>query len=402
MSIQQLVQQYQAILQREQTAQQTGLENYRIALADLNQRYAQLQPVPPRPLTIPAIFGRSYGENFISDYLAYILDPAKNGIGVAPLAQFLELCDFDSTGLSLTEVKIYREYPVGSGRIDLLLEWEETLILGIENKILSAEGVGQTKYYAQELPHLFRDTACHFAYLTRGGYPADSKKFQPISYVELLDKLRNVPVAPSTGARQLILWYDFLEHLEVYIVMSDPDRIEFSDKAKLYIEHRAMIQDLENAFKNEWSTAIDYVEKQVRAHLGDGLWTTRFNRTFRQTWHQVLKPAWESSDLTVHYEYWLSIQSLTQQELTFMADVEGKQANNFLALFEQRYPALKAEYEQREIIYRPNHRKFAIAWKSYPIVQELHQVAEVFLDALDEFRFLEPEIDAVIAELTKQ
>ena len=108
----QLANQYQKILQNAQQAELVLLENYHLQLNDLSRIYTQTPETKTSPLTIPAVFGRSHRENFISDYLAYILDPTKNGIGVAPLSALLELCQVPPDSLHLDEVEIYREYPL--------------------------------------------------------------------------------------------------------------------------------------------------------------------------------------------------------------------------------------------------------------------------------------------------
>ncbi len=400
-SLQTLTQQYKNILHAEQAAEHTQLKHYQDTLLDLSQQYAQTPTRPPKPLTIPAIFGRSHHENFISDYLAYLLNPTKNGIGTGPVAQLLTLCGLEPTDVPLDEVIIHREYTVGNGRIDLLLEWEETLVVGIENKIYATEGQGQTQSYAREIQRLFKDTpCCHFIYLTRGGHKAKSKDFQPISYKDLIEAFQQVPISINTGTRQLVLWNDFLEHVKEYIIMADPDHFNFSEKSKLYIEHRSMLRDLEKTFKNEWAAAIGYLEGKVYGHLDGGPWSTHFNRT-RHHWHQILKPTWNLSKLSVHHEYWFSDSSLKSQDISFKIDVERKQANDFLTRFAQRYPSLEPEYQRKDILYRPPNRKHALAYKRYPISQDIDQIAQVFIDAFAEFRFLEPEIDAVLAEMSQ-
>lgn len=388
------------LVQQDETSQQMQMDSYRQAMAELVDQYAQAQPVLPKPLTIPAIFGRGYDENFISDYLAYVLNPTKNGIGPAPLAQFLTLCGLDPERTPLTEVIIHREYTIGSGRIDLLLEWQNTLVIGIENKVLSAEGESQTKYYAREISLRFKKTRCHFVYLTRDGHKAQSGDFQPVSYAELLTALHNVSVTPDVGARQLILWYDFLEHLEAYITMNSPEQLKLSDKTMLYIEHQAMIQDLETTFKNEWRPVIDYLEGQVRAHLGDKPWQTNFSRT-QYEWHSLAKSGWSLSKWWVSYYYFFSAAYFAQQKILFVLQVDGTGTKHFLDHFDQCYPALEAEYRRRGIVYRPSERKRAIGWKEYSITQDIDQIAQVFIEAFDEFSFLEPEVDRIMARMAE-
>jgi hypothetical protein len=107
--------------------------------------------------TIPALFGRAYDENFISDYLAYILDPARNGIGSEPLQALLSVAFDPDLDVDLDNVTILREYAFGDvnfGRIDLLIQLGdqgERGVIGIENKILASEGDTQTISYATSI-----------------------------------------------------------------------------------------------------------------------------------------------------------------------------------------------------------------------------------------------------------
>lgn len=40
--------------------------------------------------TIPSVFNKTYDENFLSDYIVYILDPLQNGVGLEPLIRVIE------------------------------------------------------------------------------------------------------------------------------------------------------------------------------------------------------------------------------------------------------------------------------------------------------------------------
>ena len=70
-----LLSDYQHIIDVEKTADDLLLEEYRISVVDLDRLYIESPPARPRQLTIPEMFRRSYDQNFISDKLAYILDP---------------------------------------------------------------------------------------------------------------------------------------------------------------------------------------------------------------------------------------------------------------------------------------------------------------------------------------
>lgn len=400
-TIQRLAAEYQSLLQKERDAERERLGDYETRLDDLEDRFAHAKGPPSKPLTIPAVFGRSYDENFISDYLAYAIDPSRNGIGEAPLERFLSLCGIDPVERPLADVVVHREYYLEGGRIDLLLEWEDTMVLGIENKILSAEGLDQTRYYAQVMARKFAVVPYHLIYLTRTGDRASSDEFQPVSYKQVGEALRQVQISPDTTARHRVLWEDFLEHLEEYIIMSDPSHFEFSEKAELYLEHRTMIEDLVSAFGREWGEAVSFIEQQLKVQLDGGPWTIDWSKGVSTYWKPIFKPAWKSQTLFAHYEFWFNLDTFCRGDFWLMAEVEGQEADHFLALFDQRYPSLKVHYDGKGIKHHPKERKQAIAWKKYATSQNIEEVVRAFIDAFDEFRFLESEIDQVLVELQK-
>ena len=84
-----------------------------------------------------------------------------------------------------------------------------------------------------------------------------------------------------------------------------------------------------------------------------------------------------------------------------MVDVEGplEQRDKVLALFDQYYPSFEVPYRERGITYRPPRRRIAIAWKTYPISRNIEEIAQTFIAAYNEFRFLEKAIDEALAEL---
>lgn len=397
--MEQLVTSCHSLLQKERDAEQEKLAIYETRLDVLEVQFAHAPGPASKPLTVPALFGRSYDENFISDYLAYVLDPRKNGIGEAPLAQFLSLVGIDPAELPLSEVKVHREYTLENGRIDLLLEWPDRIVVGIENKILSAEGPEQTLYYAEVIHRLFAGMLPHLVYLTRGGQEAMSDEFQPLSYAQLTQGLREVRLPADTTTRRRVLWEDFLEHLKEYIVMSVPSRFEFSEKAQLYLSHLDMFKEMRANFRREWEKALTYIERRLYPHLDGGPWTTRF--TPAHAWQQVRKDSWESSTLAVYYQYTIEPADLRPdgQKISFMAQAEGAQQEDFLKHFDRRKHGLEGLYQDHGIVYRPPHRRYAIAWKEYDIPSDVNEIVPVMLTAWAEFRFLEAEIDQVLAEL---
>lgn len=68
-------------------------------------------------------FNKTYDENFIIDFISYVLDPTKNGIGIEPLSKFIEDYSEEATKilqnittLGKKDIEITREYSFSNGR----------------------------------------------------------------------------------------------------------------------------------------------------------------------------------------------------------------------------------------------------------------------------------------------
>jgi hypothetical protein len=75
-------------------------------------------PAHEKSLTIPHIFGMQNGEYFMSYYLAYVLNPKRNGIGSATLECLIKEAFDEEVNLDADTIHIEREYPIKGNRID--------------------------------------------------------------------------------------------------------------------------------------------------------------------------------------------------------------------------------------------------------------------------------------------
>lgn len=255
---------YERLLNAERRAYEAQLAKYQAALAEMARSYPSLSGTVERPLTIPVIFGRSYDENFISDYLAYILDPDRNGIGDEPLVRLLELVVPEAEMPDIEVVEITREYSLGSGRIDLLIDICESAVVGIEAKLWSPESPGQTAGYARAMRREFPDRPHHLIFLTPSGTKPRSSAFRAVSHSQLLQTLREIRYDWRTDVRKSVLWEDFLTHLEVYVVMDNQAPV-LSEKTRLYIANHEMLRDLEGAYDRDSRAVFDYVVSRLEA-----------------------------------------------------------------------------------------------------------------------------------------
>lgn len=376
------------------------LAHYKQALDKIASVLPYLPDASPRPETVPAIFGKSYDENFVSDYIAYAIDPERNGIGIEPLRQVLSLAGAPVDLIDFGSISIWREYTlVNRGRIDLLIRIDDQYLLGIENKVFAAENPGQTPGYVNALEKEFPDDERFYLFLTRDGHKARSRLFTPLSYEALYNALREVPYEWHADIRKSILWEDFLTHLREYIAIGG-FVVELSEKSKLYLENYELIHDLEQAYDRDVNAIFNHVVEQLQMNLPPADW--KFNFRTSRGWQQYFKSAWDVSDLSIHFEYIFSEDLLRRENFALMFEVERREAARFQEIFKKYLPELESVYEQKAISYRPSNRRRAIAWKQYDIEPDLDEIASQVLTASEEFEFLIPAIDETLAELRAQ
>jgi hypothetical protein len=256
----------------------------------LEQIYRYLPKELERRLTIPAIFGRTYDENFISDYLAYILDPARNGIGFAPLQALASLVGAEISAGG--ELKIDREYIFQTGRrIDLLVTLGDEAVLGIENKIFSSEGEDQTGSYARSIAQEFPEMPAVLVYLTPQGSAPVSSSFIPLSYGRLLAAYRDIPFPVMPDIQKAVIWEDFLNHLEDYIIMAEKT-LELSEKTRLYLKYQEMIDDLRKAVEQDGQLRQEHALQYIGT-LFEG-WAAHGQNN--GAWHWYVKDGWYLKD----------------------------------------------------------------------------------------------------------
>lgn len=267
-----------------------------------------------KPYTLARIFRKEYGENFISSWLAFLLDPMINGVGNAPLNILLGLCDKSELNDGV-EVKISREFLLNKDRIDLLIEIKEegtpTFFLAIENKILSDEGrkkdgTTQTENYYNYFSESdnFKNRETVLIYLTPFGLKPADEHFVPVSYKDFIEKLKEIK--GFSDEKHRFYFKDFIEHFEHYIL---DDR--FSEKDCEFIENCVgSDEELSSFVKNRASEErqscfnaaivlrnrfLNQLESKIKASVS-GVWEIR--RSF--FYIQIYKPAWK--EFGFHYE----------------------------------------------------------------------------------------------------
>lgn len=203
-------------------------------ISRLNQLYSE--GVKDTIITLPGIFGKQRNETFITSWLAYLLNPDINGLGLAPLNALLQCYtqrakkDPDSMILTDAEqVSVETEYTfTDSGRrIDLLIT-TESYVIGVEHKIDAGEHGDQTSDYWQGLLKL-RDAenqnlsqkpsepkgtvAIYLTPKANSGEPV-CDHFVVVTYSDWLNKLKEIPYEYQGDHRKNFFFYEYLLYVE--------------------------------------------------------------------------------------------------------------------------------------------------------------------------------------------
>ena len=386
-------------------------------LEQIAAEYQRLPPTKQRRVTIPVIFNRWYDENFISDYLAYILDPQRNGIGVEPLLKLIELAYGSQPDFELEPVEIQREYTFrggDNGRIDFLIRLgvedaeRQQAVICIENKLGALEGMNQTASYVRGVRQDFRKSehALYLIFLTPDKRLPSSPYFKPLSYGDLAKALREVRYPVLDDIHKSVIWEDFLAHIEEYIAM-DQGKLKLSPKAGLYVEHHAMLEDLQSAYHQDAERVYKHVTARIQETMGVD-WVSTFKGHLP---YQVINPAsWGMGGYHAFYQYFFSCDSLlVKSEFALMLGVYPKNpaSRQFMEWFRSAYPQIEAICQQREIeaypARKPGTLSFLIAYKTYSIdPADVANIAQPFVQAAQEFSVFTPILDEAIALYKRQ
>lgn len=375
------------------------LQSYEEELNTIEEIYHLLPEQHARRMTIPAIFSRSYDENFISDYLAYILNPEINGIGIAPLRALLSLIDEDGVDDN-SEVVIDREYTFDDGgRIDFLIRIDDELVLGIENKITAGEGFQQTLSYEKAIENKFPDLSACLVFLTPQGSSASSSKFKSISYRDLYDAFRGIPFSPLPDIHKSIIWEDFLAHLEDYIVMGNKT-LDLQEKTLLYLKHKDLIEDLSQSLQQDAENRKNYVRGKVD-QLFSG-WDF-FGRPSDLS-HWYAKKNWYLDEKTYVFAQFLMVPMdlVKSQSIQFMIGVYpvNDASRPFIDFFLANYRGELTAYCERlqmEAFFKRYSVNYVFARKFYPFnPMNSSDLDDLFTNAREEITQLEEIFDKAL------
>jgi hypothetical protein len=194
--------------------------------------------------------------------------------------------------------------------------------------------------------------------------------------------------------------------LEVYIVMTNFQQVQFSEKTQLYLENYQMLQDMERTFKDDWREAIEHLERYLSTLIAnepweaDGEWEIDANKTGRH-WLLFRNKAWSAKGLNIDFWWQLSPGDWLEGRIPFTIDWRGKKelTADFLAQIDDEYKRYQNQHNLDGMIYRPSYRPVCIVQKNYSFDRSIEAVEAIFVQSIADFQFLIPIIDRIAAKI---
>ena len=260
--------------------------------------------------TLAHIFRHDYKENFISDWLAFLLNPIYMET-VEPLERLLHRAGFYDFNANLSdEIEIEREYTFADGRrIDFLIHINDQII-AIENKIWSGLQDNQLKDYSKQIRDLCKKEGintyyCVFLCPQKNQIFTDKENisffdFKTITYEDLINDFKEIRLNCINNLRAAVLMQDFITHTEEYIVSNNSLDINIFETLNFINEYSDKIEKLNAQVKS----SREIFDKNIKAKMielapkDENKWDVNQNNGY---YYQLYQDYW-NKEHQVHFE----------------------------------------------------------------------------------------------------
>jgi len=380
-------------------------------ITKFENEYKLIPKEPEKPYSYLKFTGNLYDELTYSSTLAYFLDPQKpHGLNRFVLDAFLSAINTDKD-LEFDTVDVDTEYPLPNGRrADIIIDGDSWLIL-IENKIWSSEGPDQTKDLykgLQEDTTFAKIKNKYFIFLTPRGQQPSDKHFITLTYGKLFEELErhSMNLLSETPVATVIHLTDFLRTIKEEFMQENKKKEIFSKKSLLYLKYCDSIDDIRGTFYKDLESFGElWPELFIKNYnLNRNEWD--YDVSQKYYWFAFYKKTWYKKSLYIHFEFWTNsnpdrLNVLPFGPVAFMVHVEGQKKDKFFNLFDKNKQQIMKEYKRRQMQYNVRHGSYAkvIAYKEYPIGEDLNKISDIIVQAFGEFQFLIKYIDDTLKQM---
>lgn len=368
--------------------------NFRQLIEEINKQFHDCNVNPPTN-TIAHIFRKESQENFISDWIAYLIDPVSFG-NAEPLNALLEVAGFDDCIDENGIIEISREKTFDDQRrIDFYIETEE-LIIGIENKIWSGLGYHQLKDYSESLEKLAESKEKEIRkilLLPQNNTSIDLSKnnsdisvsgFVSVTYEDFANALKKLQINFIENLRSSFLLQDFITYVEEYLMDSNVDKKKNFDMVSFLFEHKNQLNELETCKNNLQTQFAKSVVKKLAETFDEEIWKINTPRTC--SYFQLFKEQWGT--LHVHFELLPTDRFPYKSIRVVLHTREGKEPRNnrterLYNLQVEVEDSIQDKYEQKEFELDYENGLEAFNKSLDRVFLVLKDIVEEFTDIID-------------------
>jgi|LSQX01.3.fsa_nt_gb hypothetical protein len=282
--------------------------------------------------TIGYIFNKEKNENFISDWLAFLM---RNNYKI--ILSLLEDTNFDD--YENEEYEVEREYVFKNGsRIDFLIS-NQTTVIGIENKIDSTTHANQLRSYKTQLNKISEGREVIQILLKPQQNNAKATNgFVEVTYETLIERMKLISLDFITDLRGSFLTLDFIKHIEENVMKQSKIEFEYNEWVEYLGKHSEKIKLINVAASNETNIIVDYVKNHMRALIDfDEDWSVGNGTSSDKRFIQLYKNHWKQN-VDIHFELFRKDYNIIPKQYVIRIDIEQgtkeekDAARNFLGL----------------------------------------------------------------------
>ncbi|MBR5667238.1 MAG: PD-(D/E)XK nuclease family protein [Lachnospiraceae bacterium] len=307
---------------------------------------------------MPYIFGKTTDEDFISDWLAFILSPHLNSIGVEPLNQLLDCANIQNR-LSETDIvyvdserpgeyhKTREVFLSTNDRIDFLIEAKhegEDFVIAIENKVFSGlSKKNQLTSYTKELKRKYPSRPIYMIFLAIRKTIASIDKedfgdFIPVAHEDFINRIKSIPINPINNLRASFLFCEYIKNMETNILRQEENAMEISNDIIDFICSNSVVI---NQMITTRGALFSEIRKRIYTKINEECFNSGYENSGiegSKNWCYWYKKDWAYGN-NLHFEV-LFPDGSTRLDNNNMIDNEGRVEVSLCVHFEGKTPSL--------------------------------------------------------------
>lgn len=306
-------------------------------------------------------------EVMVSEWLSFLFDPSRNGVGNLTINKLLESINIDYNLDELNFIKTNTEEVTNKGqRMDIVIKYDGLWIV-IENKIESEENGQQTEDYYNYIESIKENNRIIYIYLKPNYNKSIPKKqwnkdngFIVLTYSSLIEKLKEISE------------FDYNErgkykYLKEFIISGDRfmknEKLEYNDAVMFYINNKQKMESIEQEYKKQNKKLHEKLRYDVLNYLNEfsnGYKTDDERGINPRNYIQYYKDGWKNENYNgAHFEILFQNEKILsdQVECNIVLHLENHITEEYLEKLKE-----KGITKNRSIAF-DNNKNFSISYK---------------------------------------